>query len=171
MKKVRLQLSIVLFQEGPYWVAQALERDLNAQGARIEQALDRLTNIIAATAELDIESGREPLEDLPPAPPRYFQMFVEANRLERPESACVQGSIPAPWMIETLAKDMSRLIQAMHDEGSTIIETIKAVRSTFGVGLRDAKAAVSRHPAWSRIVEAAQPLHDAVVRMMDADCD
>ncbi|CAN7536290.1 hypothetical protein LJR118_003858 [Acidovorax sp. LjRoot118] len=59
------------------------------------------------------------------------------------------------------------LIARMHAEGHTIVETIKAVRKEFDLSLGEAKSQVSNHPAWAKVVKAAQPLHDALQNLAD----
>ena len=57
------------------------------------------------------------------------------------------------------------ILNAMKTRDLTIIEAIKASMQLFGVGLGDAKAIVTSHPAWSPIARAAIPLHDAIIQV------
>jgi hypothetical protein len=50
-------------------------------------------------------------------------------------------------------------ISERHASGATIMETIKAVMISYGMSLGEAKISVSRHPAWSKTVDAVLPLH------------
>jgi len=50
-------------------------------------------------------------------------------------------------------------------EGHSIMETIKAVMTAYGVPLGEAKKLVSEHPAWSSTVAAAGTLHEELDRL------
>jgi hypothetical protein len=56
-------LRVVLFREGPYWLAQGLERDVGAQAGNLRDLIARFELV------LGMEDG---LDSLPPAP-KYFQ--------------------------------------------------------------------------------------------------
>lgn len=99
-----VQLTILLFQEGPCWVAQALEKDINAQGGSIDEALHRFVVSFAATVELNVADGLAPLEGIGPAPQRYSEMYVASYELERPVHHSVIGNTPQPWMINAMSK-------------------------------------------------------------------
>lgn len=66
-----------------------------------------------------------------------------------------------------MAMKQADLIARMHAEGHTIVETIKAVRKEFDLSLGEAKSQASNHPAWAKVVKAAQPLHDALQNLAD----
>ncbi|MBO6730316.1 MAG: hypothetical protein JJ884_13535 [Maricaulis sp.] len=51
--------------------------------------------------------------------------------------------------------------------GATIIEAIRLMRSSYKIGLGEAKVVVSKHPAWKAVADANQPLHDALVTALD----
>lgn len=58
------RLRVVLFREGPFWLAQGLEHDIGVQGEDLGDIIIRL--------ELALEQEAAALSSLPPAPP-YFQ--------------------------------------------------------------------------------------------------
>jgi ribosomal protein L7/L12 len=61
------------------------------------------------------------------------------------------------------------VIASLHADGLSIIESIKAVRTLYGVGLGDAKQIVTAHPVWAEVVRNTQPLHEKMIKvMMDA---
>lgn len=56
--------------------------------------------------------------------------------------------------------NQAEFIAEKHAAGASIMETIKAVMNEFNVSLGVAKKLVSEHPAWTKVVDAARPLHD-----------
>lgn len=64
---------------------------------------------------------------------------------------------------------LAAYIDACRRRGLTITETIKAVRAEFGIGLGQAKRLVAAHPAYRDIHEAALPLHDEIIRVLDEE--
>jgi hypothetical protein len=62
-------------RQGQHWVAQALEKDLAAQGTSIEDAKRAFERTFAGQVLLDQRLGRPPLEHLPEAPQRFFSLF------------------------------------------------------------------------------------------------
>lgn len=61
------------------------------------------------------------------------------------------------------------VIASLHADGLSIIESIKAVRTLYGVGLGDAKQIVIAHLVWAEVVRNTQPFHEKIIKvMMDA---
>ena len=56
---------IVLFQENNKWVVQCINYDIAAQGDTIEKAVNAFEKTFIGQIILDIENGKEPLEDTP----------------------------------------------------------------------------------------------------------
>jgi hypothetical protein len=101
-------LHIVLLQEGEFWVAQALEYDIAAQGKDIKGAQRAFLRTLSAQVQLDIDNGRTPLEGIGPAPEWYFQAFTNGRPLEsfvRPPIA------PAPYNIIPAVSEQHAPIQ------------------------------------------------------------
>ena len=59
------------------------------------------------------------------------------------------------------------VVALMRQRGWSISEAITAYKRLYGVGLREAKIAVSSNPAYRDYVEAAQPLHDELERYFE----
>lgn len=68
---------------------------------------------------------------------------------------------------ENAPDDVDKLILRLHEEGNSIIESIKAVRELLGVNLGEAKQLVSQNPVWHDVVEAHIPLHDELIALME----
>lgn len=103
MTKESRFLHVLLIREGEYWVAQALDIDIAAQGRTQELAEKALISNLKAQAQLDVEHGREPFEGIPPAPPEYWDAFVHA----RPSKTVVveiDDRVP-PYMIQAIAEE------------------------------------------------------------------
>ncbi len=81
-KKTKRAVSVVLFHEEDQWVGQCLEYDIAAQASSLEDVKYELMRVLMAHMTLDMESGIEPLENLPPAPEVYWKKFREGERLE-----------------------------------------------------------------------------------------
>lgn len=99
-------LNVLIFQQGPFWVAQCLEHDINSQGTSIDQALDRLECILSISMEIDAEENKEPLKDIPPAPAKYMKMFLKAVRLDKRQPIIeIRTQGPKPWEIKAITKE------------------------------------------------------------------
>jgi predicted RNase H-like HicB family nuclease len=64
-------LNVVIHRDGDFWVAQGLEHDIAAQGATIQEAKDNFRSTLETQIHFDILDGKQPLEDVGPAPPHY----------------------------------------------------------------------------------------------------
>ena len=91
-----MKLNVVLFQEGPYWVAQGLEHDITAQGKKIPDALYELQRLLVGYIALRQQKNLPPLElDLPKAPEIYWRRYEEASsRLEPRERISLSSQVP-----------------------------------------------------------------------------
>jgi ribosomal protein L7/L12 len=61
-------------------------------------------------------------------------------------------------------RSAAEIITAMKERGLTIIEAIKASMKLFDIGLGEAKSLVASHPSYRPTAEAAEPLHDELIR-------
>jgi ribosomal protein L7/L12 len=59
------------------------------------------------------------------------------------------------------------LIAYLHQEGATIMESLKVLMQVFGLSLGDAKQVVSAHPVWKDTVAAAAPLHEELEKEIE----
>lgn len=67
--------------------------------------------------------------------------------------------------------DISVFVVKAHSDGMTIIETIKAVRERFSIGLGEAKEIVGSQPCWKLIVESSASLHEEAIREVTGSSD
>ena len=74
-----LKIRAVLFQEEGWWVAQCLEYDIAAQARTQDDLLYELKRILAGRILVSATKGRQPFENLPKAPLRYWAMYEEAE--------------------------------------------------------------------------------------------
>ncbi len=70
-----------------------------------------------------------------------------------------------------MAQGVSRdeLIASLHEQGASIIESIKVVRMLYHVNLHDAKLIVTAHPIWADLVQRWDPIHAALVEEFEKE--
>jgi hypothetical protein len=73
-----LTIRVVILQDGSYWVAQCLEWDLATQGQTLQQLYERLHRLLSGQVIVSQHLGRQPFENLPPAPERYHRLWEQA---------------------------------------------------------------------------------------------
>ena len=77
MRKARLDLRAVIYQDDRWWIAHCLELDLPAEGKTPQEAVNALIPLIALQVDAALEH-----DDLPsifrPAPPEIWTMFTVA---------------------------------------------------------------------------------------------
>jgi hypothetical protein len=74
-----LKIRAVLFQEEGWWVAQCLEYDIAAQARTQADLLYELERLLVGRILISAKKGRQPFENLPKAPSRYWTMYEEAE--------------------------------------------------------------------------------------------
>ena len=107
MDAFHLVLSVLFFQERPgVWVAQALERDIAAQGPSVEAARLAFERTIAGYLKLDTRLNRELLSGLEPAPTEYWEMWerVQRKELEEPLFAD-EPAVPPAYVIAAISTE------------------------------------------------------------------
>jgi hypothetical protein len=111
----RYCFTVVFVREGEYWIAQALEYDIAAQGSTQENAKRAFEYAFMGQLQLDHKLKREPFSTLAQAPQRYwdiFAAFVEKNHNLVPEiirtESLVPGMPPA-FMVQAFADGNSHL--------------------------------------------------------------
>ncbi len=72
-------LRILIHKSDGCYVAQCLEHDVAVQADSIKDLEYRFFEALIALVVDDIENGRIPLENEPPAPERFWQMYSEAR--------------------------------------------------------------------------------------------
>lgn len=75
-----LYLRVLVIKQGEQWLAQALDYNLSAQAPSDDQAVQAFIRILRARLRMDHERGKTPLQGLPQAPDRFFEVW---ERLER----------------------------------------------------------------------------------------
>jgi hypothetical protein len=68
-----------------WWVAQCLQYNIAAQAKTLDDLAYELQRTIVARIALAEELGVEPFENLPPAPPEYWERFRGAMLLSADE--------------------------------------------------------------------------------------
>jgi hypothetical protein len=97
-------IRVLLLQEGNFWVAQALEYDIAAQGRDLEGARRAFVRTFVAQIDLDIRNKKQPLDGIPPAPDWYFEAYERAEEL--PEFIRPSVSLPQrPYVAQAVLKD------------------------------------------------------------------
>src|SRR5260221_1208568 len=94
-------LHVLLLKEGDYWVAQALEVDLGAQGPTRELAEKAFICTLKAQAHMDMQHGRLPFNGFPRAPQEYWDAFGRSKMLKTIPVE-LDGGLP-PYMIQAIA--------------------------------------------------------------------
>ncbi len=78
MNQLKYDINVLLLCDQGIWVAQCLEHDIAAQGKTIKQAMKTFSKSFAGQVFMDVENGKQPLEDFTPAPVEYWDMLKEA---------------------------------------------------------------------------------------------
>ena len=58
------------------------------------------------------------------------------------------------------------VILYLHQQGLSIIHSIRVLRILYGIGLAEGKQLVTSHAVWAETVAAHEPLHDALERIL-----
>jgi hypothetical protein len=67
--------------------------------------------------------------------------------------------------------DQNEFIRRLHDDGFSIVESMYALMTVFGLPLSEVKPLVTAHPAWDRVVEQHEPLHDELERLFENETE
>lgn len=62
------------------------------------------------------------------------------------------------WVVE--GRSPEEVISKLYSTGASMIDSIKIVRTAFGISLGLAKEMVAGHPVWLEVVEKHLPLYD-----------
>jgi hypothetical protein len=95
MAQRKIELRVLLYQDGKQWVARCLEYDLVARAATKEQVAARFANTLRAAVTASERLGRQPFEGIPKAEQRYFALWDELDR-EREERETV-ATLKSLW--------------------------------------------------------------------------
>jgi len=75
------KLSVIILQEEGWFVAQCLEYDIAAQGRTVKDVLYEFQRTLVGHIILCHQDGTK-LEDIPPAPPKFWQWFENGTNFE-----------------------------------------------------------------------------------------
>lgn len=79
------KLRVLLFKEGASWIAQCLDHDIVAEGRTIPKVAANFRLTLIGFVALAIDAGREPLADLPRAPPEFWEKYEQGGKLAATE--------------------------------------------------------------------------------------
>lgn len=66
----------------------------------------------------------------------------------------------------TQGEQRDKVIEDLHTDGLSIIDTIKIVRALYKLDLKEAHLIVACHPAWQSTVRNAEPLHNEIEKAL-----
>jgi hypothetical protein len=78
----KVTLRAVMFKSGKFWVGQCLEHDIAAQASTPKELPYQLERAIVGHLVIAQDNGLVPLENVPPAPARFYKMFDEGLKIE-----------------------------------------------------------------------------------------
>lgn len=64
-----------------------------------------------------------------------------------------------------------QLIVLMHDEGLSIVDSIKVVRWIYGMPLGEAKRVVATHPSWAKLSQKMDAVHADLIAAIENEND
>jgi hypothetical protein len=100
--------TVVFLRDGDFWLAQALEYDISAQGSSLEVAKQAFEFAVRGQFLLDRRRNREPFSSLPQAPAKYWDVFAALVALQQPmmpgviAPSDVTPDLPPAYMIQAV---------------------------------------------------------------------
>lgn len=87
MPRETIEIGVILYPEGGFWIAQGLEFDITARGDTPTDASERFNAKVGAELVISLEVGdASPLAGVGRAPQKFWDMYDKAKmRLERIE--------------------------------------------------------------------------------------
>lgn len=79
-----LHVQVLLVKDAEAWISQCLEYDLGGQGSTREEAMREALRAIDAQVTLDRILGKPPLQDLPKAPAKFWEIYRDGAAIEPP---------------------------------------------------------------------------------------
>ena len=104
-EKGTITMRVLFLSEGKTWVAQCIEYDIAAQGHTFEEVQKNFERTFVGHILLDLSRGKEPLEDIPPAPDFYRERFERAGKFRHEEKAGLSSFIPPVHIIEAISRE------------------------------------------------------------------
>lgn len=88
-----IYIRVLVFRQQGQWVAQCLEHDLVAQAPSEDEVMSSFIRLFKSRLIRDLNSGREPLKTLPPAPARFLEAW---NRITNEKESLTAKSVSLP---------------------------------------------------------------------------
>lgn len=80
MSRETFEITVVLYPEDGFWIAQGLEFDITARGTSPSDASERFNSKVGAELVMSLETGdTSPLSGVEPAPQRFWDMYKKAK--------------------------------------------------------------------------------------------
>src|SRR5262249_59373480 len=73
------RVSVVLYPEEGFWIAQGVQFDITARGRNPTEASERFNDKFGAELVISTEIGEEPLAGVGPAPKEFWDMYDRAK--------------------------------------------------------------------------------------------
>lgn len=79
MEPVDINISVIMYQDGVFWIAQGLEYDITTQASSLPELRERFPMKVAAEVAISTDLGKRPLEGIGHAPAKFWRMFQDAQ--------------------------------------------------------------------------------------------
>jgi hypothetical protein len=80
----KVHINAIAYEEDGAWIAQGIEYDIVAYAHDVLQLPDAFARAVVENMGITKHLGRQPLEGVKPAPPRFREMFERATVEVRP---------------------------------------------------------------------------------------
>ena len=106
-----LFLRVLIGPAGDQWIAQALDYDIATQAPSARDARDSFLRLLQARIQRDLKLGREPLQDIPPAPERFLAIWdrLEAADGLELEHTRRESNVPPAYVVHAITDNPSDL--------------------------------------------------------------
>lgn len=89
----QFRVSVVLYPEDGYWIAQGIQFDITARGQTPVEASERFNDKFGAELVMSLEVGdKEPLDSVGAAPPEFWEMYERAKMRAAMDDASIRLS-------------------------------------------------------------------------------
>jgi hypothetical protein len=75
----QFRVSVILYPEDEFWIAQGVQFDITARGRTPIEASERFHDKFGAEFIMSLEVGEEPLASIGPAPKEFWEMYENAK--------------------------------------------------------------------------------------------
>ena len=75
-----INIRVLLFRDGEWWIAQCLEYDIAAQARTLPEIEREFGRVLLAQAAIGTERGQPLFEGIPPAPAEFHERFKRAGK-------------------------------------------------------------------------------------------